>query len=97
MRNSPVTDTANSPANAKKSPERSVARAPGSRQPATQEDEHTGEHQHRGDVEGVEDQPTHDALGIEVNRPDVRQVHLVAVSLLADAFEVEQPKRQGES
>ena len=48
-------------------------------QPSAQEDEHAGEHQHRGDVEGVEDEPTDDALGVELQRADVRHVHLVVV------------------
>ena len=65
-------------------------------EPAPEEDEHAGQHQHGGDVEGVEDQPTDDAAGIEVQRADPRHEHLIAVGPLADALEVQQAERQGE-
>ena len=65
-------------------------------QPAAQEDEHPGEHEHGGDVEGVEDRPAEDAAGVEVQRADARHVDLVAVGLLSDALEVQQAEGQGE-
>ena len=40
--------------------------------------------------------PADDAAGIELQRADAGQVHLVAVGLLADALEVQQPERERE-
>jgi hypothetical protein len=81
VRNKPVTDTANSPARA---------------QPAAQEDEDARQHQHRRDVERVVDDPAHDAPGVELEGADPRHEHLVPVTLLIDALEVQQAQRQGE-
>ena len=63
-------------------------------QPSAQEDEHASEHQHGRDIEGVEDEPTDDALGVELQGADARHVHLVVVGALADALEVQQSQRQ---
>ena len=65
-------------------------------QPAAQEDEHAGEHEHGGDVEGVEDRTSRATLSAsKLQRADARHVHLVAVGLLADALEVEEPRVSG--
>ena len=50
----------------------------------------------RRDVEGVEDRPTENAASVELQRPYSGQVHLVAVGLLTDALEMQQPEREGE-
>ena len=39
-------------------------------EPAAEEDEHPGEHEHGGDVEGMEDEPAEDAAGVEAQRAD---------------------------
>ena len=96
VRNRPVTDTANSPASARKSPERSTASAPGSRSRRrrkmnTPASTSTAAMSRAWNM----NQPTMLSAS-KLHRADLRQVHLVVVGLLADALEVQQSQRQRE-
>ena len=92
VKNSPATDTANNPASARKSPERSTAIAPGSRSRRRRK-MNTPARTSTAATSSAWNMNQPMMLSASNFNVPTQQVHLV-VSALADAFEVQQAQRQ---